>query len=162
MMQMANVGPYCGQLVHFSRYAPQVTCAYDRYKTIVHNTLDAIERRLGRSPIIGVKEYTVADMAFLPWVHSPDFFLGEGASAAYPKIKDWAGGLNASRGKGAGTARRNTQPAAVSCLCFARGAGSTVRPRCLQPRVAIARASWAPKHGRRRVHGAASRSKSSR
>ncbi len=97
MMQMANVGPYFGQLVHFTRYASseENQYAFSRYKTIVRNTLDVIERRLAASTYIGGEDYSIADMALLPWVHPVEFYLGEGSSARFPSIQNWADRLGA-------------------------------------------------------------------
>ncbi|MBG6118495.1 GST-like protein [Sphingobium sp. JAI105] len=95
MMQMSNVGPYFGQLVHFGRYAPDVTYGCSRYRTIVRNILDVVERRLEQTPFIAGQKYTIADMAFLPWLQPVDFFLGEGASADYPSMKAWIERLSA-------------------------------------------------------------------
>ena len=95
MMQMANIGPLFGQYVHFSRYAPQDKVAYarDRFRTNVRNLLDVIEMRLGDVPYVGGADYTIADMAVLPWMQVIDFILGDGASADYPTIQAWAQGL---------------------------------------------------------------------
>ena len=97
MLQMANVGPTFGQSAHFSHFAPQDEVAYARarFRTIVRNMLDLINNRLGQVPYIAGSSYTITDMAFLPWMQSVDFILGDGALAEYPNIKVWADGLAA-------------------------------------------------------------------
>ncbi|CAM9246759.1 unnamed protein product [Ectocarpus sp. 13 AM-2016] len=72
-----NVGeaPYFGQFGHFTRYAPvKLDYAVNRYSTEVQRALDVLDKQLeGKSFLCG-EEYTIADMAWLPWVRCLEIF----------------------------------------------------------------------------------------
>lgn len=95
MLQMASVGPFFGQFAHFQLYAPEIEYARDRYKTMIRNILDVIEHRLDQSGFIGGADYSIADMAFYPWINSLDFWLGEPAGDKFPRIAAWSDTLSA-------------------------------------------------------------------
>ena len=71
MVQMANVGPMAGQLVHFSKFAPQPQdSSHLRYRTQVNKLFDVYEERLAARPYVAGAEYTIADIAALPWLRN--------------------------------------------------------------------------------------------
>jgi GST-like protein len=71
MVQMANVGPMFGQLVHFSRFAPAgQDYAVARYRTQVNKLFDLYDQRLAKQPYVAGDEYTIADMAAFPWLRN--------------------------------------------------------------------------------------------
>jgi GST-like protein len=71
MVQMANVGPMCGQLVHFSKYAPAgEDYGNKRYRTQVNKLFDLYEQRLAAQPYVACSDYTIADIAAFPWLRN--------------------------------------------------------------------------------------------
>lgn len=79
--QMANLGPYVGQLFHFLVYAPEKQpYAIERYTREVSRLFNLIELRLRESPWLGGDEYSIADMAVFPvtavWKDAPQDFSG--------------------------------------------------------------------------------------
>lgn len=77
MVQIASVGPMFGQLVHFTRYAPQGNeYSIQRYTSEVRRIFGVLERRLGASPYLGSATYSIADVATWPWIRT--------ASGIYP------------------------------------------------------------------------------
>jgi GSH-dependent disulfide-bond oxidoreductase len=79
MWQMANLGPYVGQMFHFLVYAPEkLPYAIKRYSNEVSRLFQLIDQRLADSPWIGGDEYSIADMAIFPvsavWRDCPQDF----------------------------------------------------------------------------------------
>lgn len=70
--QMAQVGPMFGQFGHFFALAGKDNCDHpypvERYQGMVTHTLQVLEGRLAQVEYVGGDEYTIADMATLPWV----------------------------------------------------------------------------------------------
>jgi GST-like protein len=94
MLQMANVGPMCGQLVHFSKYAPAgQDYGHARYRTQVNILFDLYERQLASQPYVTGDEYTIADMAAFPWLRNVGLLaidLGK-----RPHVKAWVDRIEA-------------------------------------------------------------------
>lgn len=67
MLQMASFGPMSGQAIHFNRAVEEPGYARDRFTTEIERLLALIEERLGQYPHIAGADYSLADMAFLPW-----------------------------------------------------------------------------------------------
>jgi GST-like protein len=88
MFQMGGVGPMLGQAHHFLGYAPErIPYAMDRYRNEANRLYGVIDRRLGESTYIACDEYTIADMAIVPWLRYPD---RQGVEIdAYPRLKKW-------------------------------------------------------------------------
>ena len=71
MVQMANVGPMAGQLVHFSKFAPpSQDYGHTRYRTQVNILYDAYDQHLASQPYVAGDEYTIADIAAFPWLRN--------------------------------------------------------------------------------------------
>jgi GST-like protein len=88
MVQMANVGPMFGQLVHFSRYAPAgQDYGHSRYRTQVNKLFDLYDRRLAAHPYVVGSDYTIADMAPFPWLRNFEM-LGIDIGKR-PNLKAW-------------------------------------------------------------------------
>jgi GST-like protein len=88
MVQMANVGPMFGQLVHFSRYAPAgQDYGHSRYRTQVNKLFDLYDRRLATQPYVVGNDYTIADMAPFPWLRNFEM-LGIDIGKR-PNLKAW-------------------------------------------------------------------------
>lgn len=90
--QMSSLGPMLGQLFVFrgawQNKAPEVS---NRYFKEVSRIYAVLNRRLEGQLYMAGDEYTIADMAFLPWIHtasnnpmSPDLPL-----AANPNLAAW-------------------------------------------------------------------------
>lgn len=94
MVQMTNVGPMCGQLVHFKRFAPTGNdYALSRYTTQVHTLFKVYDERLGQSAYTGGPEYGVADIAAFPWLRNGEMLLGP-SSAEYRNVARWVGTIS--------------------------------------------------------------------
>ena len=88
MFQMGGVGPMLGQAHHFLGYAPEkIPYAMNRYKNEANRLYGVIERRLKESKYIACGEYTIADMAIVPWLRFPE---RQGVEIdEYPALKKW-------------------------------------------------------------------------
>jgi len=97
MVQMANLGPMCGQLVHFSKFAGEgQDYGHSRYRTMVNKLFDIYEARLASHPYVAGNEYTIADMAAFPWLRNVGL-LGVDL-AKRPHVKAWIEKLEARDG----------------------------------------------------------------
>jgi GST-like protein len=87
-MQAASAGPMLGQLWWFRHGAPERNgMALERYTRETQRIYGVIERRLAVSAHIAADEYTVADIAFYPWLASYDE-LGVDPRD-YPHVEAW-------------------------------------------------------------------------
>ena len=94
MLQMSAVGPYFGQVVHFSRFAPAGNdYALSRYKTEVNRLYDVYDRQLGAHPFVAGDDYSIADIAALPWLRNAGL-VGIDIDKR-PNVKRWVGTLEA-------------------------------------------------------------------
>jgi GST-like protein len=86
-IELANLGPNCGQAHHFRNYAQEkIQYAVDRYTNEVHRLYGVMDTRLkGRSYLAG--EYSIADMASYPWVRP---YKNQGQDLAeFPSLEKW-------------------------------------------------------------------------
>lgn len=73
MFQMGHIGPMLGQAHHFLGYAPEkIEYAMSRYKNEANRLYGVVDRRLRESRYIACDEYTIADMAIVPWLRAPE------------------------------------------------------------------------------------------
>ncbi|SDE44714.1 GST-like protein [Massilia sp. PDC64] len=87
-LQAASVGPMLGQLWWFRHAAPERNgMALDRYTRETQRLYGVIERRLAVSNHIAADEYSMADIAFYPWLATHDE-LGIDIRA-YPHVDAW-------------------------------------------------------------------------
>jgi len=94
MLQMSAIGPYSGQVVHFSQWAPPGNdYALSRYKTELNRLYDVYDRQLGAHQFIAGDEYSIADIAALPWLRNHKM-LGIDIDKR-PNVKRWVGTLDA-------------------------------------------------------------------
>jgi GST-like protein len=93
-LQHAGVGPMCGQLVHFSRFAPKGGNDYanSRYRSEVNRLFDLYDQRLGQYAYVGGDEYSIADIAAFPWLRNVEL-LGIDLGRR-PHVKQWVEKLN--------------------------------------------------------------------
>lgn len=86
MFQMGGVGPMFGQVGFFTKFAGkdfEDKRPRDRYVAEARRLLAVLDGRLkGRSWVMG-DEYTVADIAILPWVNNLIGFYGAGDSVGW-------------------------------------------------------------------------------
>lgn len=68
MWQMGGLGPMLGQNHHFSKFAPErIEYATKRYQQETLRLYGVLNRRLSDRDYVG-DEYSIADMAILPWL----------------------------------------------------------------------------------------------
>jgi GST-like protein len=93
MFQMGHIGPMLGQAHHFLGYSVEkITYAIDRYRNEANRLYGVLDRRLGASPYVGCREYTIADMAVMPWLRS---YERQGVNMDdYPNVRRWFDKLN--------------------------------------------------------------------
>jgi GST-like protein len=77
-----------GQAHHFLGYAPEkIPYAMNRYRNEANRLYGVIDRRLRESAYIACAEYTIADMAIVPWLRFPE---RQGVEVdEYPSLKKW-------------------------------------------------------------------------
>jgi GST-like protein len=94
MFQMGSVGPMLGQAHHFLVYAPEkIPYAMQRYSKEANRLYGVMDRRLTESRFIACDEYTIADMAIMPWLRS---YKNQGVEMEeYPQVKRWFDGIAA-------------------------------------------------------------------
>ncbi len=87
MFQMASVGPMCGQLHHFRRFAPEpVPYALERYTKEVTRIYSTLDKHLNKHAFLA-GDYSIADMATYPWIARHEWQgmnLGD-----YPAVQRW-------------------------------------------------------------------------
>jgi GST-like protein len=94
MFQMGHIGPMLGQAHHFLRYAPQkIEYAMSRYRNEANRLYGVLERRLAESKFVACDEYTIADMAIMPWLRFPE--RQDVNIEQYPNVKRWRDGIAA-------------------------------------------------------------------
>jgi GSH-dependent disulfide-bond oxidoreductase len=79
MFQMSAVGPMFGQVGFFSKFAGkdyEDKRPRDRYVAEAKRLLGVIDRRLAQRNWMMGEDYTIADMAVFPWVHTLIGFYG--------------------------------------------------------------------------------------
>ena len=88
MTQMGHVGPMLGQAHHFLGYAPEkIEYAMNRYKNEANRLYGVLDRQLAKSEWLACDEYTIADMATMPWLRAPE---RQGVNIDdYPHVKRW-------------------------------------------------------------------------
>jgi GST-like protein len=88
MTQMGHVGPMLGQAHHFLGYAPEkIEYAMNRYKNEANRLYGVLDKQLAKSEWLACNEYTIADMATMPWLRAPE---RQGVNIDdYPNVKRW-------------------------------------------------------------------------
>jgi GST-like protein len=93
MFQMANVGPMLGQAHHFRMYAPEpIPYAIDRYTNETARLYGVLDRRLADQDYLA-GEYSIADMATLPWIMQHKRHVQD--LEDFPSLKRWYEALKA-------------------------------------------------------------------
>lgn len=109
MFQMSGIGPMFGQAAYFGFYAKeQHPYAIERYARECERLMRVLDRRLGEAEWLAGADYSIADMATIPWLkrrleQQPD---------AHPHVARWAAALMArpavAEGMAVGVARAET------------------------------------------------------
>ncbi len=98
MFQMGGIGPMFGQLGFFHKFAGkdyEDKRPRDRYAAESKRLLGVLDQRLaGRDWVMG-DQYTVADIAILPWVRNLVGFYGAGELVEFSQFKNVARVLDA-------------------------------------------------------------------
>jgi glutathione S-transferase len=85
----AHVGRYAGAILFPKRFLPKESWdrpAMDAARQEVDRHLAIIERELGDRPYLVGESFTLADIAYLPFLH----FLAIMEVSAGPRVKAWA------------------------------------------------------------------------
>jgi GST-like protein len=86
----SGIGPYSGQAVHFKHFAPKGSdYAVERYSYEATRHWGILDQQLESGPYFLGEQYTIVDMAAWGWTRAVPFILGEGAWAAFPRLKRW-------------------------------------------------------------------------
>jgi len=93
MFQMGSIGPMLGQAHHFRAYAPEkIQYAMDRYLNEANRLYGVLDRRLAESEYVACGEYTIADIAIMPWLRS---YKKQGVDIEqYRNVKRWFDAIN--------------------------------------------------------------------
>jgi GST-like protein len=98
MFQMGGIGPMFGQLGFFHKFAGkdyEDKRPRDRYVDESKRLLGVLDQRLeGRDWVMG-DQYTIADIAILPWVRNLVGFYGAGDLVEFSRFKNVARVLEA-------------------------------------------------------------------
>lgn len=90
MFTGTGIGPYSGQAVHFSHFAPRgLDYAVKRYQFEAKRHWEILDAQLKTGPFMLGPEYTIVDMAVWGWARAVPFILGETAWDAMPHLKRW-------------------------------------------------------------------------
>jgi len=93
MFQMGSIGPMLGQAHHFLRFAPEkIPYAMERYTKEANRLYGVLDRRLAESRYVACDEYTIADIAIMPWLRVPK---NQGVDAErFPHFRRWFDAIN--------------------------------------------------------------------
>ena len=90
MFQVSGVGPMFGQEVHFTHYArDRHDYAIERYSREVDRLMMVLDKRLGEAEWLAGEEYSIADMATLPFLRRQ---LIEKAGR-FPNVDRWGAAM---------------------------------------------------------------------
>lgn len=94
MFQMGSIGPMLGQAHHFNGYAQEkLEYAIRRYTNEANRLYGVLDQRLSQSEYVACAEYTIADIAIMPWLRS---HKRQGVDMErYPNVKRWFDAINA-------------------------------------------------------------------
>ncbi|MCH9672748.1 MAG: glutathione S-transferase N-terminal domain-containing protein [Gammaproteobacteria bacterium] len=88
MFVASGIGPYSGQAVHFTRYAPEpLPYAIGRYRFEAERHYGLIEQRLTDRAYMVDDTYTIVDMALWGWARLVPMVMGDHAWEGLPHLK---------------------------------------------------------------------------
>lgn len=93
MFQMGHIGPMLGQAHHFRAYAVEkLAYPIERYTKEAKRLYGVLEKRLAEREYVGCSEYSIADIAIMPWLRS---YERQGVVIdEYPNVKRWFDRIN--------------------------------------------------------------------
>lgn len=90
MFIATGVGPYAGQAVHFSHFAPtKLEYAVNRYQYEARRHYGILDARLAEGRFFLGDQYTIVDMAAWGWARAVPFILGDAAWSSLTHLKRW-------------------------------------------------------------------------
>jgi len=97
MFVATGIGPYCGQAVHFSRFAPEkLPYAIERYMYEAKRHWGIVDARLADRRYMVGDSYTIVDMAVWGWATRVPFIMGDDKSwEKLPNVKRLLDEINA-------------------------------------------------------------------
>ena len=96
MFIATGVGPYSGQAVHFTHFAPEPKAyAVNRYDFEAWRHWKIIDRQLAQHRYMLGETYTLVDMAVWGWARAVPFVLGPTAWEQLPNVKRLLDEINA-------------------------------------------------------------------
>ena len=96
MFVATGIGPYSGQAVHFTRFAPEPKdYAVSRYVFEARRHWGILDARLADRRFMLGDDYGIVDMAVWGWSRLVPFVLGEEAFATLPNVKRHLDEINA-------------------------------------------------------------------
>jgi len=96
MFVASGVGPYAGQAVHFSRFAPEPKeYGVKRYMFEAKRHFGIVDARLATHKFMLGDDYTIVDMALWGWARLIPFVLGDDAMGELPNLKRLLDTINA-------------------------------------------------------------------
>ena len=87
MWQMGGFGPMLGQVHHFRGMDKPDEYGVERYTKETHRLYGVLDRRLADNEYVAGDEYTIADVAILPWAHRHPRHSTD--LNDYPNVKRW-------------------------------------------------------------------------
>ena len=96
MFVASGIGPYSGQAVHFTRFAPEPKdYAVNRYLFEARRHWGILDARLAERRFMLGDDYGIVDMAVWGWSRLVPFVLGEEGFASLPNVKRHLEEINA-------------------------------------------------------------------
>ncbi|ODT12117.1 MAG: glutathione S-transferase, partial [Kaistia sp. SCN 65-12] len=88
MFVATGIGPYCGQAVHFSRFAPEkLPYAINRYAREAERHWGIVNDLLADRRYMLGDRYTLVDMSIWGWATRLSFAIGESWPEMFPHVK---------------------------------------------------------------------------
>ncbi len=92
----SGIGPFTGQAIHFTRYAPAgQEYASHRYAFEAERHWKIIDARLAQRRFMLGDAYSIVDMALWGWCRGLLYLMGESAWSTYPHVGRLFGEINA-------------------------------------------------------------------
>ncbi|QIE54935.1 glutathione S-transferase family protein [Pikeienuella piscinae] len=96
MFVATGIGPYSGQCVHFTHFAPEPKAyAVNRYSFEAERHWGILDAHLADREWMVGGAYTIADMSVWGWARAVPFIIGDGAWEKFPNVKRHLDAINA-------------------------------------------------------------------
>jgi GSH-dependent disulfide-bond oxidoreductase len=87
MFAASGLGPYCGQAVHFTYFAPETRYARERYRFEAERHFQVLDRRLAERRYMLGETYSIVDMGVWGWSRFVPFILGDEGWGRLPNLR---------------------------------------------------------------------------